>query len=222
MVATRSLIVITALALMVPVARLHAAPQWGIPGPSGSPSRSSQYASPAYDQGYQRGVRAGDEDGRRGQSFNFTDESDYRRADTGYRSQYGNRGRYQDQFRVGYEQGYRAGYARYGYNGRNGSPWSNGQGAGRIPNGNYGGNYNGGYNQGTNVAFENGFTDGYDEGGKDGRGRRVNEPVAESRYRSGDHGFNSRYGSRDVYKNTYRQGFLQGYDRGYREGRNYR
>ena len=209
--ATRFLTVIAAAALMVPAARLHAAPQWGVPGPSGWPSGYSQTASPAYNEGYQRGIRSGEEDGRRGQSFNFTDESDYRRADTGYRSQYGNRERYRDQFRVGFEQGYRDGYARYGSNRRNGPPI-----------GNYGRTYNGAYHQLSNIAYENGFTDGYDEGRKDGRGRRLNDPIAESRYRNADHGFNSRYGPRELYKDTYRQGFLQGYDRGYREGRSYR
>jgi hypothetical protein len=216
-----------ALAMMVPVARLQAAPQW-----QPLPTQRYSSTSPAYDEGYQRGVRAGENDGRLRRSFNFADESDYRRADTGYRSQFGNRDRYRDQFRSGFEQGYRAGYARYGSELRNG----------RLPNGNYSGNYNsgnynggnygggnygggnfgGGYAQNTNVAFQNGSADGYDEGLNDGRNRHADDPVAESRYRNADHGFNGRYGSRDLYRNAYRQGFLQGYERGYREGRSYR
>jgi len=213
MVTIRSLAAIAALALVVPAARLHAAPQWSLQIQAGR----SPYASWGYDEGYQRGVRSGEEDGRRGQSFNFTDESDYRRADMGYRSQFGNRDRYRDQFRVGFEQGYREGYGRYGSDRRYGSPRP------YIPApGNYGGYANGGYNQVSNVAFENGFADGYNEGLNDGRSRHRDDPIAESRYRNADHGFNSRYGSRDVYRNTYRQGFLQGYERGYREGRSYR
>ena len=46
--------------------------------------------------------------------FEFTDESDYRRGDSGYRSQYGNRDRYRDSFRYGYQEGYRNGYGNYG------------------------------------------------------------------------------------------------------------
>jgi flagellar biosynthesis/type III secretory pathway protein FliH len=214
MVTIRSLAAIAALTLIVPAARLHAAPQWSFLGQG---VRSAPYASPAYNEGYQRGVRSGEEDGRRGRSFNFTDESDYRRADTGYRSQYGNRDRYRDQFRVGFEQGYREGYGRYGNDRRYGSDRR------YVPApGNYGGYNNGGYNQVSNVAFENGYADGYDEGLNDGRARHRDDPIAESRYRSGDHGFNSRYGSREIYRNNYRQGFLQGYERGYRDGRSYR
>jgi hypothetical protein len=211
---------LAALALMAPAAQLHAAPQFGIQGRIQTP-RYSPYTSPAYDEGYQRGLRAGENDGRRGRSFNFADEGDYRRADTGYRSQYGARDRYRDQFRGGFEQGYRDGYGRYGYDRRNGSGYPNYPGQGRSPYGNspygnYGGNYNGSYPV-SNVAYENGFKDGFDEGAKDGRGRRANDPIAESRYRNGDHGFNGRYGARELYKTAYRQGFLQGYDRGYRE-----
>ena len=214
MTPARFLIVMAAAALTSSVAQLKAEPQWGAPAQA---PRYSQTASAALNEGYTRGLRAGEEDGRRGQPFTFNDESDYRRADNGYRSQYGSRDRYRDQFRDGFEQGYREGYRRYAYDRRNGPPWSNGRGPGRLPNNRDTGPYGGGYNQYANVAFENGFNDGYDEGRSDGRARRANDPIAERRYRSADHGFNDRYGSRDAYKNTYRQGFLQGYQRGYRE-----
>ena len=45
--------------------------------------------TPGYNEGYQRGQSAGAEDSRRGNAFEFTDEGDYRRGDSGYRSQYG-------------------------------------------------------------------------------------------------------------------------------------
>jgi hypothetical protein len=213
MVTARTLPVLAALALLAPVAGLQAAPQWG----AAVPRQGYSAPSAAYDQGYQRGLRAGEEDGRRGQTFNFSDETDYRRADTGYRSQYGDRNRYRDGFRTGFESGYRAGYSRYGYNSRPGQyPYGNGRGAGAY--GNYGGVYGSAYN----FAAQSGFDDGYEQGLKDGRSRHENDPIAESWYRNGDRGYNSRYGSRDVYKANYRNAFVQGYERGYRDGWSYR
>ena len=81
------------------------------------------YQSEAYGQGLERGIRAGEEDSRRGQSFQFTDESDYRSADAGYRSQYGPRELYRDEFRRGYEAGYRTGYSRYARGPNQNDPW---------------------------------------------------------------------------------------------------
>ena len=205
--------IITALVLAMPSTLLHAQSPW---------DRSS---SPAENEGYSRGYRAGEEDSRRGQAFDYRDESDYRSADSGYRSQYGSRDRYRDIFRLGFERGYGEGYGRYrddygynngGYNNGNGRGW----GRGRAGNSGIWGTdrYGSGYGR-NNVAYQIGFTDGYDEGVKDGRDRKRFDPVAESRYRSGDHGYNSRYGTRDAYKIDYRRAFLDGYDRGYQDGR---
>jgi hypothetical protein len=68
------------------------------------------------------------------------------------------------------------------------------------------------------VAFDTGFRDGYAEGLNDGRRRHRNDPFAESRYRSADHGFDWRLGSREAYRFHYRDGFESGYERGFREG----
>jgi flagellar biosynthesis/type III secretory pathway protein FliH len=175
----------------------------------------------AYNEGYNRGVRSGEEDGRRRESYNFTDESDYRRADFGYRREYGNADRYRSDFRRGFEQGYRSGYERYGYNGndrRNGPPsWSNGRGRGNgnSPFERFGNYRNGQYD----LAYQTGFNDGYERGLDDGRDRRRNDPFGESRYRNGDHGYDRRYGSREAYKINYRDAFRAGYERGYSDGR---
>ena len=211
----RHLALVSALALAAPAATLSAREQWGVP--RDQYGYNNQYG---YSEGYNRGLRAGEEDARRNQSFNYTDEGDYRDADAGYRSQYGDRTRYREDFRRGFETGYRAGFGRtgtdrYGDNrGDNLPPWSNGRGWG---NGRAGrdGNYNGN----NRFALESGFNDGYEAGLSDGRSRRRNDPVAESRYRSGDRGYNSRYGTREAYKIDYRRAFLQGYDRGYDDGR---
>ena len=218
----RTLALLSALAATAPVTSLyaHASPkpdardQWGAGGAQ----------TIAYREGYDRGLRAGEEDGRRNQSFNFTDESDYRNANAGYRPQYGDRERYRDEFRRGYSEGYRLGYSGYddrndqngrygrgGWGGRRGvpPPWSNGRGAGPY----------GAYRNGP--AFTTGYSDGYDRGLDDGEDRRRNTPIAESRYRDGDRGYERVYGSREAYRIQYREGFLQGYERGYQDGQRY-
>lgn len=213
----RHLALMSALTLMAPTAIVGAsapaatAPdQWGTGGAQGY----------AYREGYDRGLRAGEEDSRRNQSFNFTDESDYRNGDAGYRSQYGNRTLYRDDFRRGYSEGYRLGYSRYrdpsydtgrGWGRRGGvpPPWANGRGAGPY----------GAYR--TDLAFTTGYNDGYERGLDDGEDRRRNNPVAESRYRDADHGYRREYGTREAYKIRYREGFLQGYQRGHQDGQRY-
>ena len=184
------LALITALAVASMAVPFRAQAQWG------PPAAAPRFANGAYEAGYERGVRAGDEDSRRRQSFNFTDESDYRRADAGYRSQSGSPDRYRQEFRRGFEAGYRAGYGR---------------------NPGYAGSYGPGLRQ--DFAAEQGYRDGYDEGLNDGRRNHRFDPIAESRYRSGDHGYSGRYGSREAYRFRYRDAFRQGYERGYADGR---
>jgi hypothetical protein len=203
---TRQLALFSMLALAAPVATAAAEPQWGRPAPQ---------VAYGYNEGYERGLRAGSEDARRGDVFQFADESDYRRGDVAYRSEYGNRDRYRDDFRRGFEVGYRAGYSRDGYdNGRGasgryggpGGPWGNGRGSvtGRF-----------------DLAYEAGFNDGYEAGMNDGRANRRFDPISEGRYRSADRGYARRYGSRDAYRNNYRDAFRQGYSRGFEDARRY-
>ena len=216
----RTVALVSVLALAAPE-MIEAREQWGSYG-----------TQQAYNEGYQRGVRSGEDDGRRSESFNYADESDYRRANAGYRREYGNQESYRTDFRRGFEQGYRTGYERYGYrngrpgpwangrgngpwaNGRGNGPWANGRGNGPVGNGNYGN-----YIYRNDLAFQTGFNDGYERGLDDGRDRRRNDPFAESRYRDGDHGYDRRYGTREAYKNMYRDAFRQGYERGYVDGR---
>lgn len=167
----------------------------------------------AFDAGHERGLRAGTEDARRGDAFSFVDESDYRRGDIGYRSQFGTRDRYRTVFREGFESGYRIGYSQESYGsprGRgsnNGSGWGWGRGRGAVR---------------FDVASQTGYNDGYAAGLDDGRDGRRFDPVSESRYRSADHEYDRRYGSRESYQNNYRVGFRQGYETGYEAGRRYR
>jgi hypothetical protein len=166
--------------------------------------------APGYREGYTRGERAGAEDARRRQSFNYDDESDYRRGDYGYRSQYGNRDRYRDTFRYGYQEGY-----RYGY-----SPWSGARGGrgGVVPPWSAGG-ARGGYRY--DPAYQTGMNDGYEAGLDDGRDGRRYDPVSERRYRGADRGYEREYGPREAYKNQYREAFKVGYARGFADGRRY-
>jgi hypothetical protein len=70
----RALAMVGALGLSAPALAWSAEPQWG------------PQSEPAYAEGYDRGARAGAEDYRRGDRYQFDDESDYRRGDLGYRS----------------------------------------------------------------------------------------------------------------------------------------
>jgi len=64
--------------------------------------------------GYERGLREGSEhgfvDGRKGRSFNFWHDRDYRRSHDGYRGWMGPKWEYASGFRKGYERGYRQAY----------------------------------------------------------------------------------------------------------------
>jgi hypothetical protein len=202
----RHLILAAVFATAMPAVACAAGPQFGarVVVQGRSPSSNIQFA---YREGYDRGVRAGNDDGRRREPFRYEDEYEYRNGGAGYRPQYGNRDRYRDEFRRGFAEGYRVGYDR---NGRYDRPLP---GRGLPPAYGRGGAY-GRYDFGS----QNGFTDGYSEGQKDGRGGRRFDPIAESRYRSGDHGYKNSYGSKDRYKIAYRDAFRIGYEQGYQDG----
>ena len=186
----RHLIWVLALAVFVPTT---AAAQWGPQSRAQAPRGVA-----GYDEGYERGLRAGGDDLRRRSAFNFSIHVDFRRGDVGYRAQLGNRDRYRNEFRRGFETGYRAGYydSRGGYGAGRGS----GRAAGRV-----------------DVAVQQGHSDGYEAGVNDARGRRQFDPVSERRYRSADRGYNNSYGPRERYTANYRTGFLNGYEAGYRD-----
>lgn len=162
----------------------------------------------AYRNGYQSGRIEGENDARRGRRFDYSDSGVYRSANGGYDSNsYGSRNEYRLAFRQGFAAGYDDGYRR---NAR-GDRYS------RPPNV-YGGREDGGAVY-RSPAADSGFRDGYAQGRDDARDGDRYDPVRASRYREGDHDYNSRYGSRDAYKRDYRAAFQQGYERGYREVR---
>lgn len=214
MLGARHLALITGLALAMPSAAVaQVRPQWNAP------------SSSAYNQGFARGRSAGAEDFRRGQRFNFADETEYRRGDYGYRSQFGNRDRYRDDFRRGFAEGYREGYGRTDFRSTPYYAPSPAPGFGYVapgaaapyPGAGYG---NASINR-NDLAASNGYDDGYREGLNDGRSRHRDDPFAESRYRNGDHGYSGWYGPKDLYRVRYRDAFRSGYEAGYRDGYRY-
>ena len=74
---------------------------------------SSQLRQTALNAGYNNGIQEGRRDRQRGERFNYTDESDYRRATEDYSSRLGSRELYQRFFRQGFENGYRDGWNGY-------------------------------------------------------------------------------------------------------------
>lgn len=182
-----------ALALAIPaVSPAVATAQWG----------PQTRVESGYQQGYDRGVRAGSDDLRRGAAFDFSINVDFRRGDYGYRPQYGNRDRYRSDFRRGFEAGYQAGYRRAPI-GRGAPSWS----------GNAGPRFD--------VAAQQGYSDGYEAGLNDARNGNRFDPIGERRYRSADRGYNRSYGDKDRYKANYRTGFINGYEAGFRGGPRY-
>ena len=83
---------------------------WGNYGGWGG---SSQLRQTALNAGYNEGIKDGRNDRRRGDRFNYTDESDYRSATKDYSSRLGDRSLYQRYFRQGFENGYRDGWNGY-------------------------------------------------------------------------------------------------------------
>ncbi len=84
--------------------------EWGNYGGWGG---SQQLRQTALNAGYNNGAEEGRRDRQRNERFNFTDESDYRKATEDYSSRLGNKALYQRFFRQGFENGYRDGWNGY-------------------------------------------------------------------------------------------------------------
>ena len=79
----------------------------------------------ARQQGYSYGLNVGAADAQRGQSYDPRRSRYWRNATEGYNSSYGNKGQYKQIFRDAFEQGYREGFQRYGYNNNRRGRWDN-------------------------------------------------------------------------------------------------
>lgn len=67
----------------------------------------------ALNAGYNEGMKAGREDRRRGDRYEFRDEGAFQSASKDYNSRGGDRGTYQRYFREAFATGYRDGYQGY-------------------------------------------------------------------------------------------------------------
>ena len=191
-----------------------------------------------YDNGVREGIKEGEKDGRSGDQYRYQDEGDFRRADVGYRNNYGNREVYRQAFRSGFADGYSDGYRRYARNGRGDNRYGTrddrygtrddrygtrddryGTGGGGILGGIFGRDSRTTQRGRYSVGYDNGVRDGIEKGREDMRRNRSFDPRRHEWYRDGDRSYNGRDGSRDQYKVDYRQGFSTGYDQGYRQGR---
>lgn len=84
-------------------------------GPYGGYGGSSGYYSPAFDNGARDGFEKGQEDGRKGRSFDIRRHSWYRDGDRHYENRYGSRQQYEDVYRRGFQQGYEQGFREWRY-----------------------------------------------------------------------------------------------------------
>ena len=73
---------------------------------------SRGYGNQAANVGYQDGIMDGRNDRMTGHSFRPTHDDNYKHADRGYSSAFGNKNMYKQQYRSGYERGYPQGYGR--------------------------------------------------------------------------------------------------------------
>ena len=152
----------------------------------------------AYDNGYHRGLAAGQDDARRRRDYSITRHDDYRDADEGYRRADGDRELYRQSFRQGFQVGYSESYSRVARTSRAVPIYP---GTGRY----------------SSPAAQVGYRDGVEVGRKDARDRNRYDPGRSGRYRSADHDYNSRYGPKDAYVREYRAAFQQGYEQGFRQ-----
>ena len=91
-------------------AQLGVRPDWNYADEA--PQSYGEARRGAYDNGYREGVRDGERDARSRDRYDFRDERAWQRGDNGYHRSFGDRGRYQQSFRGGYEAGYADGYRR--------------------------------------------------------------------------------------------------------------
>lgn len=202
-----SLLVATATVVFTLAGATHAGAQ--VPRRYPTPNAPAWSSQSAYDDGYQLGVRDGEQDGRNDRGY----RGNVRDAWQSRRGRYGNDLR--QAFENGYSQGYQEGYGRFD---RRSSRDRGYEPSYRAP-GPFGGY--GGYGRYTTPAIDNGYRDGYEEGLDAGRDRDRFDPVGERDYRKADRGYNGRFGPKDRYQAEYRDAFRRGYEEGYRDATRY-
>ena len=74
---------------------------------------SHQLRQTALNAGYNEGIKEGRKDRNNGDRFDYRDEEDFRNANTGYSSRFGDRQLYAQYFREAFINGYTDGYRGY-------------------------------------------------------------------------------------------------------------
>ncbi len=74
---------------------------------------SYNFRQTALNAGYNEGMKAGREDRRRGDRYDYRDEGQYQSASKDYNSRMGDRSAYQSYFRQAFQTGYADGYRGY-------------------------------------------------------------------------------------------------------------
>jgi hypothetical protein len=195
-------LVIAAVACSTLALPASAAAQWG--RDRDNRAWDNRVSGEAYNRGFREGERAGDEDARRGRSFNVQSHREYRDADQGYDRDDGPRDLYRNEFRRGFTEGYQRGFRD--------DRWDRGD---RRDNR----GFNGGAPEFRDPARARGFSDGFNRGVQDRRDNRRFDIERHKEVRQGTApGYNGSYGSRDRYTFEYRDGFRQGYEDGFRGG----
>jgi hypothetical protein len=82
----------------------------------GMQRNDGQQRNLASDYGYQDGVTQGMHDRQSGRRARPTDDANYKQADRGYESKFGDHDQYRQMYRQAYERGYDRGYNGNGYN----------------------------------------------------------------------------------------------------------
>jgi flagellar biosynthesis/type III secretory pathway protein FliH len=162
-----------------------------------------------YQHGYREGLRNGRADLVRNAPHNL-DSEEFRRADMGYDSRFGERDDFQEGFRNGYKDGYDDGYynkpIRQNIYGLNDSydpdrvPRTDAD-APRYQNWTY-----------EDVAMDTGYRDGMQAGLSDLRQHKDFKPEKHEAYEDAKHGYRTEYGDKKLFVEQYRKGFLRGYE----------
>ncbi len=164
---------------------------------------AQSYSDVARNTGYRDGFEKGQNDARQGKSFNLERHDAYKDADHGYRSSFGNKEDYKQQYRDAFRRGYQDGYGgnrargpRFGVGRGEDRPWQAGPG----------------YSE---VAQNTGYRDGFDKGQNDARQGKSFRLDRHDAYNDADHGYRDSFGNKEDYKQQYRQAFQRGYEEGY-------
>lgn len=193
----------------------------------GDKGRASEFGR---EQGYEDGFRHGREDDQRGLGYNLKSD-DYKKAERGYRKEYGSKGDYKKGYKQGYEQGYNEGY-QGGYSRFPGSDRRDrdrrdrdddyrSDRRGRDDDDRRDRDRNRRGTRAEDFGRLQGEHDGYLKGREDRDRNRDFDPERHSDYRRADRGYKREFGDKEDYRDGYRQGFRRAYEDGY-GGRNIR